>query len=116
MREAGADNDTFLHQVKHEGWKYRTEMFPVADQDLDVPLQLFTDDVIIFLYADVILCPFIQCLKFYSSQWERVIYTYSKYSSSYATLLDEEERETLSHLKFERDQVEAEKMHQEEVR
>lgn len=54
-REGGADNNTFLYKVKREGWKYRTEMFPVSDQDLDVPLQLFTNDVILFLYVNILV-------------------------------------------------------------
>ena len=58
---------------------------------------------------------FSQCLNFYCSQWERVTYNFGKYSGSYATLLDEEEREALPHLTFERDQLEAEQMHKEEV-
>ena len=42
-------------------------------------------------------------------------YNFAKYSGSYAPLLDEEAREALPHLTFERDQLEAEAM-KEEVR
>ena len=57
----------------------------------------------------------LQCLEYYSSPWNRVINNYHKYSGSYAQLMEEEERDTLSNVSFERDQIEAERQQQEEV-
>ena len=44
-----------------------------------------------------------------------MIYNYSKYGGSYALLIEEEERQSLPHVTFERDQIEAERQQQEQV-
>jgi hypothetical protein len=85
--------------VKLDEFKYKTEEFPITMDEIRVPSQLFTKD----------------CLDFYSSPWDVVVYNNDKYGGNYEMLVDDEMRLALPHVVFERDQVEAERIHREET-
>ena len=91
-------------QVSEEEWRRRTDVHSVPPDALKLPTHLLTSEVrhthltvymysiyiIIYMYAVlyVTVCfACSQCLKFYTSEWHRVTYNYSKFSSSFSTVI-----------------------------
>jgi len=80
--------------VSEEEWIRRTEVSPVPHDALKEAPNLFTAE----------------CLKFFVSQWHRVTYNFSRFSSSFTQVMNPEYHQQLPLESFELDVVEEERL------